>query len=103
MILAREERLRESERLLAEVARSSALDGAASDAFEEASRLRPRLMALTKLHLEQEEKAKEMSAESLALVAQYNEVVETVSRALIGFDKAIAKAEDKAEAAKRNQ
>ena len=93
VVLAREQRLRDAERMLARVkeAKEAALDG--GDAFESASSLQPRLLELTRLHLEQDVAGRGLEAETVELASQYNQVVEAVSRALIGYDRAIAKAE----------
>ena len=70
----------------------------ASKDFENAARLQPRLLELTKIQLDQDEAGREMSAETCSLVAEYNGLVETISQALIGYDQALTKAEAAADA-----
>ena len=79
-------------RLLKEVdEKKNVLD--ASKDFENAAGLQPRLLELTKIQLDQDETGRNISTETCSLVAEYNGLVETISKALIGYDQALTKAE----------
>jgi hypothetical protein len=48
----------------------------------------------------QEERSKEISDDSLALIGQYNSIVETISKTFVQYDNIIAAKEEKAESKK---
>jgi hypothetical protein len=48
----------------------------------------------------QEERAEEISDDSLALIGQYNSIVETISKTFLQYDNIIAAEEEKAESKK---
>lgn len=50
--------------------------------------------------MEQEERSEEMSDSTLALIGQYNEILETISKTFLRYDKIISDAEAQVEAKK---
>jgi len=50
---------------------------------------------LAQIQVEQEERTGELSEETLALIGQYNAIVETISQSFLHYDKIISAEEEK--------
>jgi hypothetical protein len=84
LVLAREEKLREVDALLARVERGrAAING---EGFQRVPELEPRLLELARLHLEQEGEGRELTAETLQLMEQYNDILETLTKTFLRYD-----------------
>ena len=94
LILAHQDQIRRTADLLGRVAeRKKVLD---SQSFGSAAELEPKLAQLTKIQVEQEEKCGVMTQETLDLIGQYNEIMETLSKGFVEYDRLISAAELKA-------
>jgi hypothetical protein len=49
---------------------------------------------LAKIHVDQEDRAGVLSEESLSLVGQYNEIIDTISKAFVSYDQIVSKHEE---------
>ena len=63
--------------------------------FQEVPRLEVKLIQLAKIQVDQDERAREVSDDTLALIGQYNEIIETISKTFLQYDSFIAAEEEK--------
>ena len=65
-------------------------------AFSNVAGLQPQLLELTRIQIGQDEKHRDLNDETMTLIEQYNDIVETIAKNFIHFDRALKIAEDKA-------
>ena len=53
-----------------------------------------RLVELSKIHIEQEEKAESLGQATIELIAQYNDIMTTITDTFIRYDQVLRAAED---------
>lgn len=94
LILAHQNQIRRTADLLSQVAeRKKVLD---SQSFASAAELEPKLAKLTKIQVEQEETCGAVTQDTLDLIGQYNEIMDTLSKSFVEYDRLITAAELKA-------
>lgn len=94
LILASEDRLRACHARLERLEAGQTVLNA--EAFQRVSDLEPRLKEVTKIQLEQGEKVETVNQETLDLVGQYNDIMETVTKTFVHYDQILKEAEAKA-------
>ena len=95
LIVNEEKQIRQTNSLLEQVkAKKSVLD---SETLKNVPSMEGKLLELTKLHLDQHNRCEEWSNESLDLVQQYNDVIDTLTQTFIEYDKVLTAAEEAAE------
>lgn len=58
--------------------------------------LEPKLLELTRIQIDQDEKHRGLNDDTLSLIGQYNDIVETLAKNFIHLDKTLKVAEEKA-------
>lgn len=58
------------------------------------------LFQLAKIQVEQDERAEDLTESTLALIGEYNGIVETISKSFLRYDKIISDAEAEVESKK---
>lgn len=93
LIMSEEQRLREDNALLEQVKdKKNVLN---SEALRNVPNLEGQLLQLTKVHLQQNQDCEQWSDEVLQLIDQYNEVIESLTKTFIDYDKVLSAAEEK--------
>ena len=92
LILNEETRLRKINDLLDKVKeRKSVLD---SETIKDVPNMEGKLLELTKVHLDQSNRTEEWSEEVFGLIEQYNDIVDSITKTFIEYDKVLSKAEE---------
>ena len=92
LILAEEDKLRRTNQLLDRVNDGKAvLD---SEHLKNVPSLEGKLLELTKVHLDQNEKCDQFNDEVYQLMDQYNEVIDALTKTFIEYDKVLSAAEE---------
>ena len=61
------------------------------------------LISLSKVHIDQEERAEKLGHETLNLIAQYNDIMATISETFVRYDEVISAAEEVKKASQKDQ
>jgi hypothetical protein len=92
LILNEERRIRHNNALLEKVKEKKVfLD---SETLKNVPSLESKLVQLTKLHLDQNERGDQWAEDSLGLIEQYNDVVDAITSTFIEYDKVLTAAEE---------
>ena len=91
LILSEEAKLKETNAMLEQVKdKKKVLD---SESIKNVPSLEGKLLELTRIHLEQNAQGEQWSDEALKLIEQYNDVIDSITKAFIEYDKVISAAE----------
>merc|ERR1711976_1126142 len=100
IILANEKRLLESQRLLRQVKdKRTILDQ--PSLLQDVPNHEPKLVELSKVHIEQEERAEDLDESTLALIGQYNDLINTITETFVRYDELLSAAEEVKQTNKR--
>lgn len=93
LILSEESKLKQNNALLEQVKdKKNVLD---SETLKNVPNMEGQLLQLTKVHLQQSQDCDQWSDEVLELIDQYNDVIESLTKTFIEYDKVLSAAEDK--------
>ena len=91
LILSEESKLKETNAMLDQVQdKKKVLD---SESIKNVPDLESKLLDLTRIHLEQNAQGDQWSGDVLKLIEQYNDVIDSITKAFIEYDKIISAAE----------
>ena len=92
LILSEESKLKQTNSMLEQVKeKRKVLD---SESIKNVPSLEGKLLELTRIHLEQNAQGEQWSDEALKLIEQYNDVIDTITKTFVEYDKIITAAEE---------
>ena len=65
------------------------------EGFRHVSDMEPRLQKIAALHLEQDSKGQQLSSETLDLIKEYNETLQTLTEGFLKYDEILKREEAK--------